>query len=686
MGSVVERDDNRIIKMNFTMDGAAKLRESVTEKLKEFMGEYTDDTLVEYVIVILRNGKSKEQAKNELNVFLGDDSDSFVSWLWDHLHLNLALYVKPEKLQDEAPKRKLISEIKAVDDGLQHSKSELERGNSNKFSRSRHNKDWKGLVKGEAEAPTIRSSEVDNAHLVEKVRSNVNRSRRSPSPKPADQRKRSRADEQQRPKRDVVSQVNIAAPRRLLQFAVRDAVGSPRTSGVGTSVEPSLKRLRSVVSTSSADSSVVEHYQRVQPTSRAPNAMARVIKAVAEAAEDVKSKSSGSVFDRLGCGMDSSADNSQLDYQHQEQNQSLYLQRTDYNGQYAANTTMVERETVFLSDSNSDNEGCNDVNVIGRGVTGTSEISSSVGNKGSDSLMVQYSVAKKADDSLRLKQSREQEQPAAACNPSRKIVNISVNVNTWKPAQYQEPREVVELDGHKISDNEIGDSRSNMQLVKENANTLKISNGNVNLAPDVQKESSKAHCTPGSSVAGRPTEDVDSRTIFVSNVHFAATKDALSRHFNKFGEVLKVIIVTDAATGQPKGAAYVEFMLKEAADNALSLDGTSFMSRILKVVKKSAAPAQQESAPTTTWPHVVRGSPFPTARFPRPPFARGIPGSFRPRPPMKLGARSMQWKRDAQGSPADSGSSVNTGNIAMPATRGLTYIRTPSKPEGLGTT
>ena len=36
-------------------------------------------------------------------------------------------------------------------------------------------------------------------------------------------------------------------------------------------------------------------------------------------------------------------------------------------------------------------------------------------------------------------------------------------------------------------------------------------------------------------------------------VHFAATKDSLSRHFNKFGGVLKVIIVTDAATGQPKG-------------------------------------------------------------------------------------------------------------------------------------
>jgi hypothetical protein len=113
--------------------------------------------------------------------------------------LNLALYVKPEKPQDEAPKRKLISKIQAGGDGFQHSKSELERGNSSKSSRSRHNKDWKGLAR-EAEVPTIRISEVDNAHLEEKVRPKVNRGRRSLSPKPAVQRKRDRADEQQRTK------------------------------------------------------------------------------------------------------------------------------------------------------------------------------------------------------------------------------------------------------------------------------------------------------------------------------------------------------------------------------------------------------------------------------------------------------------------------------------------------------
>ena len=37
----------------------------------------------EYVIVLLRNGRRKDEAMNELNVFLGDDSVSFVSWYFN---------------------------------------------------------------------------------------------------------------------------------------------------------------------------------------------------------------------------------------------------------------------------------------------------------------------------------------------------------------------------------------------------------------------------------------------------------------------------------------------------------------------------------------------------------------------------------------------------------------------------
>uniref|UniRef100_A0A2P2LCF0 Uncharacterized protein LOC105126041 isoform X2 n=1 Tax=Rhizophora mucronata TaxID=61149 RepID=A0A2P2LCF0_RHIMU len=184
----------------------------------------------------------------------------------------------------------------------------------------------------------------------------------------------------------------------------------------------------------------------------------------------------------------------------------------------------------------------------------------------------------------------------------------------------------------------------------------------------------------GSYTAGRPLDDVNSRTIFVSNVHFAANKDSLSRHFSKFGELLKVVIVTDAATGQPKGSAYVEFMQKEAADNALALNGTSFMSRILKVVKRSSA--NQEAGTSMTWPHIARGPLYAAARFSRAPFPRGVPGIFRPRLPMKPGARSLQWNRDAQGSAADSGTSGSVRPVLSPTIRSLTYVRTESKADG----
>jgi len=120
--------------------------------------------------------------------------------LWDHLDLHLDLYVQPEVLLNEAPKKSIVSEVQAGGDDSQHLNSVSERGKSNKLSRSRHNKDWKGLMRGDAEPPPVRSSVVDNSHLEEKGRPEANYGQRSLSPKPPVQRKRGRADEQQRTK------------------------------------------------------------------------------------------------------------------------------------------------------------------------------------------------------------------------------------------------------------------------------------------------------------------------------------------------------------------------------------------------------------------------------------------------------------------------------------------------------
>ncbi|KAI9081463.1 hypothetical protein K1719_036609 [Acacia pycnantha] len=676
MGSS-DRVDDRAFNANFSADGVERLKERVMNKLKEFMGEYTDETLVEYVIVLLRNGRCKEAAKSELDVFLGDDSDSFVSWLWDHLAVHLDLYVQPKELQEESLKRKLPSEVHAGNDVSQHLDSQLERGKSSKLSTSRRNKDWKEAVRGGAEPPPLRSSEIDNAYLEEKARSKVNRSPRSRSISPI-RKKRGRPDGQLKTKNEV-SKATMNATRRLLQFAVRDAVATSGPSNLGTTVEPSLKRLRSVVSTPSDNSSVVKLPQVKQSVLRVQNPMATVINAAAEASEDVREiKSSRSVFDRLGRGMNPLDGDKQLgdNYTSQELDRSLYLQRSDYIGQCDANVTLSDHEGGFLSDSTSHNECFDDVNAMDHQMTDAYQIGFSSGNRSEDSLMGQYGAVKNADDSMPPKRNRNQEQTAAAPNASNKVRNISVNVNTWKLREYQESREVAEADGHRTADSETGASGCGLQLLRGNSKPLKSTNGNGNQAADIRKEFQKTQSsTLGSSASGRPLDDADSRTIFVSNVHFAATKDSLSRHFNKFGEVLKVIILTEAATGQPKGSAYVEFMKKEAADNALSLDGTSFMSRILKVVKKSAA--RVESVPTTAWPRVMRGSLFPSAGFSGVPFPRGTP-TFRPWTPIKPGARSLQWKRDAQGT-SDNGSSLNTSSGSAPFARSLTYIRTETK-------
>ncbi|XP_077210871.1 RNA binding (RRM/RBD/RNP motifs) family protein [Tasmannia lanceolata] len=710
-----DRSDDRTFRVNFSSEGVERLRERVKEKLNELIRDYTDDTLVEYVIVLLRNGRRKEEAKKELNVFLEDDSGSFVSWLWDHLSSNLHLYVQSqEPFLDEAANTETAldeqtgrnnSQTEHVS-GIFHSDSEDDGEKSMKVSRTRRNREWKGLARDVAEPPPLRSSEIDNVRVEEKTHRveekthlKLGRGKRSYSPRPWVEKKRNRLDEQKPMKREVTSHPSIGASRRLLQFAVRDAVGTVRPPNARP--QPTLKRLRSVVSTPTSDSFLEDRSQRTRSVARVLHPAATAIKAAAEAAEDViKLRCSESVFDRLGHGMDTREATNQLleiraptledgecvdlDLMPVE---SEYVPRSEYSREFEGNLTLLERNTGLASDSESDNDGYVDIGTVRHRDLDGSQIGSS-GNKDENSLMVQYSVAQNADEAVRKTWMNNQDPPATpVANTSRKIVNISVNVNTWKPPHYQASREVTEVENRMaVQETDAGTGKPGVRLMKEKS-TATLAVDNEMPHADIQREAQKnVPSTPGLYSAVRPSEDADSRTIFVSNVHFAATKDTLSRHFNKFGEVLKVIIVTDAATGQPKGSAYVEFMRKEAAELALSLNGTSFMSRILKVVRRGSA--QNETAPMMAWPHMARGSPF-AARLARGPFQRGTPNAFRARLPIKSGPRSLQWKRDAPATLTPStgegvGNLPNSAagnNVPSPTARSLTYVRTDTKLE-----
>ncbi|KAL0855157.1 hypothetical protein Bca101_060309 [Brassica carinata] len=641
MGSADPVDD-RTFNGDFSEEGVAKLKERVKVKLKEYMGDYTDDILVEYVIVLLKNGRRKEEAKNELKIFLADDSDSFVSWLWDHLSESLDEYFS-------------ISHVEKTDDGdkaLVQMDSESEKGRSGGARRGRG---WRSQLNNASDVPPLVSSEVHRIHNYEKRDDDRERhGKRSSSPQSLSHRKRSKTDSSRSEQREAKPNVSS----RLLQFAMRDALGTSKPA------EPSLKRLRSVVSASTQDSSDPNPAQKIRSSARVVNPMATVIKAVAEAAEDAKNPKSGrSVFDRIShsAGLDQHMVHGEVSPKNEERRhfkedqepvQHQYTQRLDKNGMHVEN--MATFDTGLQPNFSSDRSrlGSN-VNV--------SHPSSLVGNIINNPRSLQDRLV---DDPRRVKGTNYQNHLTEVAT-KEKAADFSGNAGTGKTVKLEEQMKVPDVGLQRYMD------RGRVVSSEAFSGSSTIGSGIVKPAANAREDTATKKFVPGTFSTTRPLEDASSRTIFVANVHFGATKDSLSRHFNKCGEVLKAVIVTDPATGQPSGSAYIEFTRKEAADNALSLDGTSFMSRILKIVKGSSGQQQQEAASSMTW---ARAGRYARAS----PYGRGIPGgAFRGRAVVRAGgARSMQWKRD----------SAETGNsIAAPSPRSMTYVRTESQSDGHST-
>ncbi|TQE09680.1 hypothetical protein C1H46_004637 [Malus baccata] len=132
--------------------------------------------------------------------------------------------------------------------------------------------------------------------------------------------------------------------------------------------------------------------------------------------------------------------------------------------------------------------------------------------------------------------------------------------------------------------------------------------------------------------------EIESRTVLVTNVHFSATREALSSFFAKCGGVFNVVILTDVVTAKPQGSAYVTFDSKESVDKALALSGTTFYSRIVKVLRireaASAASAPNQISAKTFHAHVPHGNKNAIPKTPH------------------FGSSSLQWRREPSTDPS----------------------------------
>ncbi|MBK1987988.1 RNA-binding protein [Sphaerospermopsis aphanizomenoides BCCUSP55] len=75
-------------------------------------------------------------------------------------------------------------------------------------------------------------------------------------------------------------------------------------------------------------------------------------------------------------------------------------------------------------------------------------------------------------------------------------------------------------------------------------------------------------------------------SVYVGNLSYEVTQDALTQVFAEYGSVKRVQIPTDRETGRVRGFAFVE-MSSEAEETAAieALDGAEWMGRDLKVNK-----------------------------------------------------------------------------------------------------
>ena len=82
------------------------------------------------------------------------------------------------------------------------------------------------------------------------------------------------------------------------------------------------------------------------------------------------------------------------------------------------------------------------------------------------------------------------------------------------------------------------------------------------------------------------SDDLDSTSIYVGNVDYSATTEALGKHFQQCGYVLKVTIPVNHWTKHPKGFAYIAFEQQESVEKSMGLNGSLFCGRQITVKPK----------------------------------------------------------------------------------------------------
>ncbi|MEK9657211.1 MAG: RNA-binding protein [bacterium] len=75
----------------------------------------------------------------------------------------------------------------------------------------------------------------------------------------------------------------------------------------------------------------------------------------------------------------------------------------------------------------------------------------------------------------------------------------------------------------------------------------------------------------------------NNRKVYVGNLSFSLSEEALEEEFSKCGEIEEVKLISDMQTGRSKGFAFITFKTEEGMQEACKKNGEELQGRALRV-------------------------------------------------------------------------------------------------------
>ncbi|PRQ51939.1 putative PWI domain, nucleotide-binding alpha-beta plait domain-containing protein [Rosa chinensis] len=507
---------------------ASKIKSSISVKLSEFLGGYTDDVFLEYITVLICNGKDQYQARDDLEAFLGERSEEFVSWLWDLLFKLAGKFCKDTDYLDEVPgisppnsDSSIGAKVDRCTDFRSHVNELLMRGDKMRHSACdpASCNDMR-LAKGSQHYPSVSvpSTEVNTA-LSHGCRNEILRRYMASGDIDGEGDRRTQSKNQIT---QIVSHKCSGLPRERLHLPEREAMSK------NTELSVSGRQFSARICAS--------------------NKIGTSVSQRSIGAGSIRSKKSrGSVWDRLGKPCEDISGG---------------LKSVDFYGA-------------------GHNKQCDKVNQLALVPPKRNSEVPAFDKKRLYSNPVEMEKLDHVDNAV--------SEPHFANNIGRKRLFGEISPECEDTSQH-----------FKKSDVATNDLKTIQELLhlKEKLNQVEIEMSKLRSKQvEFEKNDGKTNHLLNSGAPKDSEETFESRTVLVTNVHFAATREALSLYFAKCGMIVNVMILTDTVTSKPKGSAYVTFASKESVDKAVALSGATFFCRTLKVLRMAGA-AVEASAPT----------------------------------------------------------------------------------------